>query len=144
MRQPQSITFFIDRCLCCRDIVSALKGAGLTIEVHHDHFADDAQDVIWLPEIGKREWVILTKDSRIGNNLLERLAVASAQVKLFTLASQNLRGQEMAEIFLKAIISIQTFVRKNPAPFIAKISKDGKISRWKDHEMLIKELEQYL
>ncbi|MCC5637349.1 hypothetical protein LC593_16065 [Nostoc sp. CHAB 5844] len=57
--------FFIDRCLCCGIIISTLKGAGLTIEVHHDHFDDNAQDVVWLPEVGKREWVVLTKDSNI-------------------------------------------------------------------------------
>lgn len=144
MKQPQSITFFIDRCLCCEVIVSTLKGKGLTIEVHHDHFADDIEDVKWLPEIGKRDWVVLTKDSNIGKNSLERLAVASAQVKLFTFASQNLRGQDMAETFVTAIGPIQRFVRKHPAPFIAKIFKDGKVDMWKDQKMLSEELDLFL
>ncbi|MEH1922294.1 hypothetical protein [Nostoc sp.] len=144
MRQPQSITFFIDRCLCCRVIISTLKGAGLTIEVHHDHFDDNAQDVAWLPEVGKRDWVVLTKDSAIINNCLERIAVASAQIKLFTFASQNLTGEEMAEIFLKAIGSMQRFIRKHPAPFIAKIYRDRKVSMWKNDQILIEELKRFL
>lgn len=144
MRQPQSITFFIDRCLCSKVIISALKGAGLTIEVHHDHFDHNAQDVIWLPEVGKKDWVVLTKDSAIINNCLERIAVASAQIKLFTFASQNLTGEEMAEIFLKAIVSMQRFVHKHPSPFIAKIYRDGKVSMWKDYQMLTEELKRFL
>jgi predicted nuclease of predicted toxin-antitoxin system len=144
MRQPQSITFFIDRCLCSKVIISALKGAGLTIEVHHDHFDHNAQDVAWLPEVGKRDWVVLTKDSRIINNCLERIAVASAQVKLLVFASQNITGEDMVEIFLKAIGPMQRFVHKHPAPFIAKIYGDGKVSMWKDDQTLTEELNRFL
>ncbi|WP_414755549.1 hypothetical protein [Anabaena sp. CCY 9910] len=142
MTQPQSITFFIDRCLGNKCIVEKLRSAGLTIEIHDEHFAKDAQDVDWLPEVGKRGWVVLTKDGKISNNCLERIAVARAEIKMFTFASQSLSGEEMAEILLKVIVKMQGFVRKHPAPFIAKIYRDGKISMWKDSETLTKELEQ--
>jgi hypothetical protein len=45
MTQPQSLTFFIDRCLGSKRIVAALRQVGLTVEVHEDHFAPDAPDV---------------------------------------------------------------------------------------------------
>ncbi|MFN6572378.1 hypothetical protein [Dendronalium sp. ChiSLP03b] len=144
MTQPQSITFFIDRCLGNRCIVETLKGAGLTIEIHDEHFGKGAQDVDWLPEVGKRGWVVLTKDGKISNNCLERIAVARAQIKMFTFASQSLLGEEMAAIFLKAIVQMQRFVRKHPAPFIAKIYRDGKVSMWKDDQMLMEELKRFL
>ncbi len=50
----------------------------------------------------------------------------------------------LAKILLKAIVTIQTFVRKNPAPFIAKIYGDGKISLWKDSKTLKEEMENLL
>ena len=38
MTEFESITFFIDRCLGNKLIVETLRGAGLTIEIHDDHF----------------------------------------------------------------------------------------------------------
>lgn len=144
MNQPQSITFFIDRCLGNKRIVETLRGAGITVEIHDEHFEKGAQDVNWLPEIGKRGWVVLTKDGRISNNLIERIAVARAQVKMFIFASQSVSGEKMASIFLKAIVPMQEFVRKHPAPFIAKIYRDSSITMWKDSEKLVEESQQFL
>lgn len=45
MIQPQSITFFIDRCLGNRRIVETLRAAGITIKIHDEHFDKGAQDV---------------------------------------------------------------------------------------------------
>ncbi|WP_442948648.1 hypothetical protein [Nostoc sp.] len=59
MIQPQSITFFIDRCLGNRRIVETLRAAGITIKIHDEHFDKGAQDVDWLPEVGKMGWVVL-------------------------------------------------------------------------------------
>lgn len=141
IKKNQPITFFIDRCLGNRIIVETLKNTGITVEIHDDHFPQNAQDVDWLPEVGKRGWVILTKDAAISKNSLERMAVTHARIKLFTLASQSLSGQDMADIFLKAIVKMQEFVRKHDAPFIAKIYKDSRVEMWKDHQILLDELE---
>ncbi len=45
MSSPSSITFFIDRCLGSKRIVTALRQAGMTVEIHDDNFAPDAPDV---------------------------------------------------------------------------------------------------
>jgi predicted nuclease of predicted toxin-antitoxin system len=143
MTQPKSITFFIDRCLGGRLIVEKLRDAGITVETHDDHFDKDAKDVDWLPSVGQRDWIVLTKDAKIGKNSLEKIAVANAGIRLFTLASQNLSGADMAAIFLKAIVPMQDFVRKHPAPFIAKIYRDGRIDMWKNDQTLLEELIQF-
>lgn len=140
---PQLITFFIDRCLGSKRIATALKNAGITVEIHSDHFDPAAQDVDWLPEVGKRGWIVLTKDENIGKRTLERIAVASAHIKMFTLASQSLSGSDMIAIFQKVAVPMQEFVRQNPAPFIAKIYRDGRIDLWKDQQMLLDELAQF-
>lgn len=142
-RRNEPITFYIDRCLGSKRIAETLKQAGITVETHDKHFAQNAQDVEWLPEVGKREWVVLTKDANISKNQLERIAVANANIKMFILASQSLSGKDMADIFLKAIVKMQEFVRKHDAPFIAKIYKSGKIEMWKDHQTLLEELEEW-
>ena len=143
MSEAEGVTFYIDRCLGNKLIVETLRAAGVNVEIHDDHFTKNAQDIDWIPEVGKRGWIILTKDARIGKNKLERLAVADAKVKMFILTSQRLSGQEMADIFLSAITKMRELIRANPAPFIAKIYRNGTVKLWKDDEDLLAELNDY-
>lgn len=83
---------------------------------------------------------MLTKDERIAKRLLERLAVASAGVKMFVLVSQNLSGADTVAAFTKAIPAMELFLQANPAPFIAKVYQNGDISPWKGHQTLLDEL----
>jgi PIN like domain len=144
MIEFESVTFFIDRCLGNKLIVETLRGAGLAVEIHDDHFGKNAPDIDWIPEIGTRGWVILTKDARIGKNRIERLAVADAGARMFTLASQSLSGADMADIFLQAVPEMKKFIYENPAPFIAKVYQGGKVKAWKDDRSLLTELDDFL
>ncbi len=143
MNPSQPITFFLDRCLGNKEVPQALRKAGLSVEIHADHFRHNAPDVDWLPEVGSRQWVVLTKDEQISKRSLERIAVASANVQMFILTSQNLSGMEMAEIFVRAAVTMQEFARNHPVPFIAKIYKSGDVKLWRDRETLLRELEQW-
>jgi len=135
----EPIAFFIDRCLGSKIVHEILRDAGINVAIHDEYFGQNAQDVDWLPEIGEKGWVVLTKDARISKNTLERMAVANANIKMFILAAQNLNGEDMAAIFLKAIIVMQEFVRRHDAPFIAKIYKNGRVEMWKDCQALLDE-----
>jgi len=143
MIESKTIVFFIDRCLGSKRIVQVLRNAGIAVEVHSDHFDANALDVDWLPQVGDRGWVVLTKDANIGKRYLERIAVANANIKMFALTSQNLSGADMVAIFQKAIVAMQEFVNKHPAPFIAKIYRDGRIEMWKDTRVLLDEANKW-
>ncbi len=137
---PPPITFFIDRCLGSKRVVAALREAGLTVEIHEDHFAPDALDVEWLPQVGEREWVVLTKDANISRRTLEKIAVARAGIRLFILASQNLASSEMIDILVQAIEPMKNLVHNHPAPFIAKIYRNHQVAMWRNCEELLSEL----
>lgn len=138
----QTTIFFIDRCLGRKKLAQALRALNLTVEIHDDHFAKDALDIDWLPEVGCQGWIVLTKDERIGKRTIERLAVASANVKMFVLTSQNLSGADTISAFIKAMTAMKSFARENPSPFIAKIYRDGRVSAWKNYQTLQEELER--
>lgn len=140
-QSSETTTFFIDRCLG-KKLASVLRDQGISIETHDDHFAKDASDVDWLPEVGKQEWVVLTKDERIAKRHLERLAVANAGIRMFVLVSQNLSGRDMAAAFTKAIPAMEQFIQTLSAPFIAKVYRDGRVEEWKIAEDLLDELER--
>jgi predicted nuclease of predicted toxin-antitoxin system len=137
---PPPITFFIDRCLGSKKVAVALREAGLTVEIHEDHFAPDALDVEWLPQVGEREWVVLTKDANISRRTLEKMAVARAEIRLFILASQNLASLEMINILVQAIEPMKNLVYNHPAPFIAKIYRNHHVEIWRSREELVSEL----
>jgi predicted nuclease of predicted toxin-antitoxin system len=119
---PPPITFFIDRCLGSKKVAVALREAGLTVEIHEDHFAPDALDVEWLPQVGEREWVVLTKDANISRRTLEKMAVARAEIRLFILASQNLASLEMINILVQAIEPMKNLVYNHSDCFFESIS----------------------
>lgn len=122
---PEPITFFVDRCLG-KGVVAALREAGASVQAHADHFAHDAPDVAWLPAVGARGWVVLTKDKRIRFRRIERDAMLAAKLRVFVLAGKtNLIGSEMSQIFVSNLRAMYSLARKEQAPFIAGVSRSG-------------------
>lgn len=78
-----------------------------------------------------------------GKNNLEKRAVATANLRRFVLPSPNLTGEEMAEIFLSAIVKMQEVARQNQSPFLAKIYPGGRIQMWKNSQKLLEELSRF-
>lgn len=143
MNQLLPTTFFIDRCLGTKAIVEALREVNVSVEIHDDHFSQGALDIDWLPEVGSRGWIILTKDANIGKNQIERMAVTSANLRMFVLASQNFSGSDMADIFVRSILEMKKFISSNPAPFIAKVYSNATVKQWKNSVDLIEEYNSY-
>jgi len=83
LREP--FTYFVDRSLGRKVLVTHLRAHGLQVEAHDDHFAADTTDAEWLGAVGRRGWVVLTKDKAIRRNTLEREALLEANVACFML-----------------------------------------------------------
>ena len=124
---PEGTVFFIDRSLGVEPIRTALVDAGLTVEIHDDHFDRDEDDRVWLRDVGDRGWVILTKDQRLRYRPLELAALRSSRARVFILVAGNLRGSEIAAVFVKALPRIYRILASRPGPFVARITKAGEI-----------------
>jgi hypothetical protein len=127
-RPPEPLVFFIDRSLGTKIVAQALREIGETVEIHDDHFVPDAKDEDWLLEVGKRGWIVFTKDDRIRYRVTERTAIVTAKVRAFVLTSTQLQGTEMAAAFIEALPRIKRLVASNARPFIARVSRTGKVS----------------
>jgi hypothetical protein len=136
------IVFFIDWSISQRSVPEALRAAGATVETHLDHFPPETADVDWLPAVSDRGWVVLTKDEAIGRRPNEVVAIANADARVFILASGNLTREQMANLFVATWEKLEKFARSNPAPFIAKVYKDGKIQLWRNCTQLLKIVRQ--
>jgi predicted nuclease of predicted toxin-antitoxin system len=120
----ENATFFVDRCLG-RHVEITLRAAGLKVQFHDDHFTDDTQDVDWYDTVAANGWIALTKDKEMRRVELEREAIIACKLRMFTLPSGNLRGDQMAQIFLDNRLRMARFIRQHAAGFIAVVSKGG-------------------
>lgn len=126
-KPPEEPVFFLDRSVARNKLAGVLRTRGLRVEVHDDHFAPDATDTEWLTEAGARRCVVVTVDRRIRYRQLEWLAFKAGNVRAFAFSSENLRAEEMAEAFLKGLPKIRRFLKEEPAPFLASITKGGDV-----------------
>lgn len=86
---------------------------------------------MWLPFVGKNEWVLLTTDKQMRYNLLEKRALEENRVREFVFASGNLSGSEMAAALGMALRKMQRMCRRFNPPFVAAITKAGDVRlRW--------------
>jgi predicted nuclease of predicted toxin-antitoxin system len=116
-QQRDPIVFFVDRSLGRRTVVNALRDAGAQAEAHDDHFEQDTPDRVWIPEVSRRSWVILTKDARIRRREIEINAVRSARSRVFVITIQAMKGSEAAALLVKHLARIENLSRSRRPPF---------------------------
>lgn len=117
-------TFYVDRCLG-KTVAKALRSAGAVIEIHDENFAQDSQDETWIPVVARRGWVILTKDKNIRRPRGERESVLTAEARIFTLCSGNMRGADMAAFFVRHLSDMEQVADALEPPFVAVVGHDG-------------------
>lgn len=105
-----------------------LREAGVSVEVHDDHFEPGAPDEEWLRIVGERGWFVVTKDQKIRYHTIEKQALVGAGVGAFVLVSKDLSGEEMGKILVQSVPAIKRFIARTSRPFLAKMTRDGKVS----------------
>ncbi len=105
-----------------------LVAEGLAVEIHDDHFRRDEEDSVWLTKVGQQGWVVFTKDQRLRYRPLEIAALRSSGARVFILVAGNLRGAEIASVFVTALPVIYRILESHEGPFIARIAKTGKVT----------------
>lgn len=125
-RKPPNPTFYVDECLG-KAVPASLAAAGHDIRPWFNHYPGQP-DTVWLPEIGARGWVLLTKDKQIKKRALEVHAILNAGVRAFILITSGLRGDEQADIFLKAMRKVYRICRLR-GPFVFTMTRSGILSQ---------------
>jgi hypothetical protein len=123
-----SAEFFADRNCGGRIFPEALRQAGIVVHRHDDHFGEDAEDGVWLPEVASRAWVALTFDKRIRHNDVERAAVFESGARLILLTGANATALELARNFVNTLPQILAFLDRHPAPFIARVRRPSPVA----------------
>jgi PIN like domain len=113
--------FFTDRDLG-KQFPAILRGAGLDVETHADHFQPSAPDEEWLTAIGERGWLAVTHDGRIRYKPNELAAVQRHRVALFVVIGSAPHA-ELARNFVRTAKRIAAFAERHDPPYIAKVHR---------------------
>lgn len=90
---PEDFVVYLDENLHnCKPILEALTENGVKHERHGQYFDPGTEDTEWLPFVGEKGWLLLTKDKRIRFNELEKNAVLRYKVREFYFSSGNYSG----------------------------------------------------
>ena len=134
---------FLDRCLGKTVVAETLRADGLSVVTHFEQFPQtehdpEADDSTWLREVGRRGWVILSKDQHLDRNQIELVALLESGAACFVLTAGSMTGHEMADAFLRAMPSIGKCLEKFPAPFVARLTAAGRVQMHLTQSGLIK------
>ena len=121
----RSLTFFLDYQIGRYLVADALREAGASVEVHIDNFSQSATDLEWIPEIGRRGWVLITRDANIRRNLLERAAYEHAELRGFVVTGKDMGGPELAALLVRSLRSMTNRAAGRPGPLLFTISRGG-------------------
>jgi hypothetical protein len=121
-QQLEERTFFTDECLG-RSVGEALRAIGVKVELYTDHFSPGVPDVDWLPVVGEKGWVVITKDKAIRRKPWEREKVLASRVQMFTLPNGNMTGEQMGKVVVESRLRMARFLHKHTGPFIANVSQ---------------------
>ena len=87
---------------------------------------DDAvPDVVWIPEVTQRGWVILTKDREIRRNPEELAALRAAGARYVCLSAQGMRGEQQAACLIRHWKTVEGVVQTRKPPVISTITRSG-------------------
>jgi hypothetical protein len=135
--------FFLDRDLGKRDVAEALRGLGATVKLHDDFFPATAKDSEWLPQVGTKKWIVLTRDKHILTRPLEVVALVRANTHVFILKSrQELNGAQMAAAFVKAFPQMCSLIKSHSSPFLARVTRTGDVKEIEGYKQLQLRLEK--
>jgi hypothetical protein len=106
-------------------VAAALNARGVLFELHRDNFAHDAPDEEWLPVVGERGWVILTRDAAMRHISMERGALEAVGARQFVVRGGHLAGAQIVAILGAAWNRIDQLAHRGGGGFIAHVTKSG-------------------
>lgn len=110
-------------------MATALRDAGATVERARQHFTPGTPDEVWLAAVGKRGWIVFTRDKRIRFRALERESLIDARVRAFVFIGGNVTSADTAAALAKAFPKVVKIAASERPPFIYNIGRSGNVTK---------------
>ena len=109
--------FFADRNLGVNVFPRILRAEGIILHLHQDHFPQAEPDTVWMPQVARRGWPIISPDIQLHRDRQEVEAIMTSGAAVFCLYGGDRTAAEQARNFPQILQVLET----TPPPFIAKV-----------------------
>ena len=106
-------------------MVEKLDRAGIRYKRHREFFGGSAPDTEILKKVGKKNWILITFDQKQRTRFLERKLIEQFKIREFVFTSSEI--SDPGDLLIKANRQIRDICRSHEGPFVASISKSGKV-----------------
>lgn len=105
-----------------------LQALDVDVRALRDEFPQDTDDTVWLPEIGRRGWVLVTYDRGITTRPAEARALKDNSVTALILGRfwRTLRRWDQAVWLITNWPRIEAFVAQHPRGTVAELPHRGR------------------
>jgi|GEM_PF-1855652 len=108
-----------------RELADALHQRGRLVHMHREMFPDRTPDRIWIPEVARRGWIIVTRDKRLQTRHIEWMAFLRAKARVLWFRGDRASNVEITEGFLAALPNIDERTATLTPPYIIKVTPAG-------------------
>ena len=120
---------FIDRSIP-KSVAAALKQVRDDVVWLEDAFPHRTTETEWLPEVGRREWLVISRDKKIRTRPGERRMLQEGKVGCFIIGQKkNPTRWEYLKLLAVTLDEMEEIFSSTQRPFIYVIHKDGRLSR---------------
>jgi PIN like domain len=96
--------------------------------LHKDVFDDpETPDYIWVPEVARRGWIVITKDAALLTNPKQLMAWYRSKARVFVFTGGNASGARMTEAIMKALRRMERIIAGAEPPFLVAVHLNGTI-----------------
>lgn len=93
-----------------------------------DEFPPTTTDAVWLAEVGRREWMVVTRDKKIRTRPAERAAIVAASVGCFVLdQKKDPTRWEYLKLLAGRLDDMEILFKNTPTPFLYAVSASGQL-----------------
>jgi hypothetical protein len=123
------VIFFFDRSVGIGfpRALRTIKKFPAQIEYHQQHFKMGELDDVWLPEVGKKDWIVIGQDYSYHKNATELAAIKDYNIGVFYIWGSNAPQWDTVRLFAKAYDRIVEKAMQTPRPFVFWVRKDGRL-----------------
>ena len=112
-----------------RELADALHQRGRLVHMHNQVFPDRTPDRVWIPDVAKRGWIIVTRDKRLQTRHIEWMAFLRAKARVLWFKGDRASNLAITEGFLLALPKIDRLASHLAAPYIIKVTPAGYVEQ---------------
>ncbi len=120
---------FVDRSIP-RAVADALNIVRDDVRWLEDEYQHDTKDTVWLPDVGSRGWLVISRDKKIRTRPAERQALLDGGVGCFILAQkQPLTRWDYLKLLAATLDEMEHIFANTEKPFIYTVGRTGRMRR---------------